>query len=43
MTFRTCNERGRGRTNYHAGRILIPHQLWQPLKGGGFRDYKRES
>src|SRR6218665_2493271 len=26
MTFRPSNERGRDRTDYHAGRILIPHQ-----------------
>jgi len=25
MTFRPSNERGRGRTDYHAERILIPH------------------
>ena len=27
MTFRPSNERGRGRTDYHAERILIPHRL----------------
>jgi len=26
MTFRPSNERGRGRTDYHAGRILIRHR-----------------
>jgi len=26
MTFRPSNERGRGRTDYHAGQILIPHR-----------------
>jgi len=26
MTFRPRNKRGRGRTNYHAVRILIPHR-----------------
>jgi len=25
-TFLPSNERGRGRTDYHAGRILIPHR-----------------
>jgi len=25
MTFCPSNERGRSRTDYHAGRILIPH------------------
>ena len=27
MTFRSSNERGRRRTDYHAGRILIPHRI----------------
>ena len=27
MTFRPINERGRGGTDYHAGRILIPRRL----------------
>src|SRR6218665_3199646 len=27
MTFRPSNERGRGRTDYRAGRILIPHRI----------------
>jgi len=26
MTFRPSNERGQSRTDYHAGRILIPHR-----------------
>jgi len=36
MTFRPSNERERGRTDYHAGRLLIPRRrlclpvLWEP-------------
>src|SRR6218665_1478884 len=31
MTFRPSNERGRGRTDYHAGQILIPNRPgWRP-------------
>jgi len=26
MTFRPSNKRGRSRTGYHAGQILIPHR-----------------
>jgi len=27
MTFRAGNEIGRSRTDFHAGRIIIPHRL----------------